>query len=156
MDSSQVHLAFNHFPIAGVFFSLLFFGAAIITQKENLKAPTVFLVLISGLLLLPVFYSGEGVERIVKRKPFISRYHIHEHEESAEKTMVVMMVATAMAGGWLVMKKMNKKYTNELFYLIFIMNFVTAWSVANTAHEGGMIRHDQIRHGEGSHLELMD
>ncbi len=150
MNSAQIHLAFNHFPIAGMFFSIFFFLWVFVTKNENLKMAAVSLVILSGLLTIPVFYTGEDTSKLVRRKPFVSKYNIHEHEEKAESAMIFMMITTAVAIGYVFAKKQDFKQASNIYYGVFVLNLITVWFLANAAHEGGMIRHEEIRVGGSS------
>lgn len=154
MEASQIHLSLNHFPIAGVIFSLLFFVLSFIFRGKRLEHTSMFLLIVSGIFILPVYLSGEKVKSVVSRKAFVSKYYIQEHEEKAEKTLVIMVLTSLMALAWVIASNKNKSYTNILLYTVFSLNLLLAWSVYQTGHEGGKIRHDQLRGNSGAHLEM--
>lgn len=156
MEAAQIHLALNHFPIAGLFISLIFFLVCFIVKSETLKISSIGVVLFSSLILLPVYFSGDGVESAVKRKPMVSRYHIKEHEEAAELAMAGAMLLIASSIAWIILHKSKHKFSDSFLYVVFFLNIIVALSVADTAHKGGMIRHDEIRPPGSVHDGLMD
>ena len=154
MEASQLHLALNHFPMAGVFFSLLFFIVGFLFKGKRLEHSAAYLLILSVLFVIPVYLSGEKVEKKVSRKAFVSKYHIQEHEEKAEKTLVVLIVTSIVALTWLLASYKKKSYANIILYTAFALNILSAWSIYDTGHEGGMIRHDQLRENGGVHLDM--
>ncbi len=150
MLSSQIHLAFNHFPVAAVFFGSLFFLLAIVCKNQSFKTSAAIILIVSGILTIPLYLSGEHVEKTVSRKPMISRYTIHEHEESADRAMVLMMFTTFSSIGFLILNKKQHRLAEKAFYLTFALNIFCLYFISDAAHKGGQIRHDQLRVGQSS------
>lgn len=149
MLASQMHLAFTHFPIAGVFFSFLFTLLLIYKKHEYFKTVSSIILLSSGLTMVPVYFSGDTTSREVSRKPMVSRYNIQLHEESAERSFIGMMILTCVAAGFLLVQKNNNKYAMVVYILQVCLNLLLIVSLYDTAHKGGSIRHDQFRIGNG-------
>lgn len=156
MSPSQIHLALNHFPIAGIFFALFFIIFSFIRKNETYRKVAAIIFVISGLCLIPVFFTGEKVEKEVSRKPMISRYNIHEHEQSAERAFVVMMLATVTAISYLYLLGEKHPLSQKISYAFILLNLITIWFLLDASHKGGKIRHDQLRFGQGSYSNYME
>lgn len=145
MNEAQIHLALNHFPIAGsilAFFVLLW---GFFVKKEQIKIVGIALLIVSALSAFIVMESGEGAEEIVEDKPLVTKSLIHEHEEAAEAGMVAIQITAVLGIAWLVMNRMKKNHLEKIFALILLSNLISSGLIANAAHKGGLIRHDELR-----------
>jgi hydrogenase-4 membrane subunit HyfE len=149
MSAAQIHLALNHLPIAGVFFGVLFLAFSLLKKSSGAKLAGLTLFILSGLSILPVFLTGEGAEEIVEHKPGVTESLIHQHEEAAEIAFYLTLTASVLALiAFVVEKKSSQvKYSQRLTALVLAIGVVCGALLANAAHLGGMIRHDEIRTG---------
>lgn len=145
IDSAQVHLALNHFPIAGMFFTLFLLGVGLLYKKRELILSGMLIAVISGIAIVPMSLSGEGAEEIVEHKSGVTRELIHEHEEMAEKTLIIFLVTAALAMSWFVLSKKKVGWVGKVEVMTFALSIFSSLMVAQTAHLGGMIRHEEIR-----------
>jgi uncharacterized membrane protein len=156
MNAAQLHLALNHFPIAGTFlaFGVLIWG--FLTKKELIKTVGIVLMIVSALTAFGVSASGDGAEETVEHKPLVTKALIHEHEEAADAAMILIQLTAVLGIAWLVMNKLNKNHQDKVYICMLITNIVAAGLIANAAHKGGMIRHDEIRDGAVTSAPAMD
>ena len=145
MNQAQIHLALNHFPIAGAFLAIIFLIWGLIGKKDDIKLMAAALILISSVAVLPVYFSGEGAEEIVEHKPFVTKELIHPHEEAAETALVVYALSALLTVAWIVMKKKNIGPEKAVYFSLIGMMAITSVLMAKTAHLGGQIRHDELR-----------
>lgn len=145
IDSAQVHLALNHFPIAGIFFTLFLIAGGLLFKKRELIFSGMLIAVISGIAIIPMDLSGEGVEEIVEHKAGVTRELIHEHEEMAEKALIAFFLTTLMAISWFVSSKKMAKFSGKIEVATLLLSIISAIVIAQTAHLGGMIRHEEIR-----------
>jgi uncharacterized membrane protein len=145
MNQAQIHLALNHFPIAGAFFALLFVIWGLVRNKDDIKFAAVSLAIVAGLAALPVYFTGEGAEKIVEHKPLVTEEVIHPHEEAAEAALIVFEISVLLAIAWIVSKKKNTGHDKIIYFALLGFLTVTSLLMAKTAHLGGQIRHDEIR-----------
>lgn len=145
IDSAQVHLALNHFPIAGIFFSIFLLGVGFIFKKKELILSGMMIAVLSGIAIIPLNLSGEGTEEIVEHKAGVTHELIHEHEEMAEKALIIFIVIAAMAISWFILRNKKPDWTKKIEIVTFLLSIIAALIIAQTAHLGGMIRHDEIR-----------
>lgn len=145
MNPAQIHLALDHFPIAGGFLALFFLIWGLISKKDDIKLAATSLIIISAVMAIPLFFSGEGAEEIVEHKPLVTKALIHEHEEAAEAAMVFLEITAALSVAWIVMKKKNIGPEKAVYLSLIGLIAVTSILMARAAHFGGQIRHDEIR-----------
>ena len=145
MTAAQIHLALNHFPIAGTILALVVLLWGFFAKKDQIKIVGITLMLISALSAVVVNQSGDGAEEIVEHKPLVTKNIIHEHEEAADKAIIAIQLTAALGIAWLVMYRLKKNHMEKVFALMLVTNLISALLVADAAHKGGQIRHDEIR-----------
>jgi uncharacterized membrane protein len=149
MNEAQIHLALNHFPIAGSILAFFVLVWGFFAKKEQIKIVGIALLIVSALSAFIVMESGEGAEEIVEDKPLVTKSLIHEHEEAAEAGMVAIQITAVLGIAWLVMNRMKKNHLEKIFALILLSNLISSGLIANAAHKGGLIRHDELRKASG-------
>lgn len=145
MNPAQIHLALDHFPIAGGFLALFFLVWGLISKKDDIKLAASALIIISAVAAIPLFFSGEGAEEIVEHKPLVTKALIHEHEEAAEAAMGFLQLTAVLAVAWVVMKKKNIGPEKAVYASLIGLIAITSILMARAAHFGGQIRHEEIR-----------
>lgn len=145
IDSAQVHLALNHFPIAGMFFTIFLLAIGFISKKRELILSGMLVAVISSIAIIPMSLSGEGVEEIVEHKPGVTHELIHEHEEMGEKALIIFMATGLLAISWFALRKNKQHWAVKIEVITFFLSIISALIIAQAAHLGGMIRHDEIR-----------
>lgn len=146
MNASQIHLALNHVPL---FFSLI--GGAIllygfIKKSDSIKIMSLYFMIAAALFTIPVYLTGDGAEEMIEKLPGVSESMIHEHEEMAEIGLIIIIITGIAALGSLVLKKKASLLKVGLI-LSVILSFASFGVMAQTAHLGGQIRHNEIRNG---------
>jgi uncharacterized membrane protein len=145
MNAAQIHLALNHFPVAGTMLAFAVLAWGFFAKKDQIKIVGVALALVSAVTTIIVLQSGEGAEEIVEHKPLVTESLIHEHEEAAEASMVAIQLTAVLGIAWLVMFRLKKDHQEKVFALMLITSIVSSGLIADAAHKGGQIRHDEIR-----------
>ncbi len=147
MNPAQLHLALNHFPIAGICFGLLFLIWGVFKSSNTARQAGLVLFILSALLVAPLFLTGEGAEEIVEGKPLVTEDVIHEHEEAGELALILTIASGVLAFGALVLHRRQHKLAQPALILTLVSGIASAVTLGRTAHFGGMIRHDEIRSG---------
>ena len=145
MNSAQIHLALNHFPIAGTILAFIVLVWGFFTKKDQIKIVGIALMIVSAFIGIIVFETGDGAEEIIEHKPLVTKQLIHEHDEAAEKAISAILLTAVLGMAWLLMFKLKKGHQEKVFALILLANLISAGLVADAAHKGGQIRHDEIR-----------
>jgi uncharacterized membrane protein len=145
MNQAQIHLALNHFPVVGSVLALVFLIWGLLRKKDDIKLAAVSLVLISAIFALPAYFTGEGAEKVVEHKPLVTEEVIHPHEEAAEAALIVLEISALLAIAWIITKQKNTGHDKLIYMSLIGFLAITSAMMANTAHLGGEIRHDEIR-----------
>jgi len=147
MNAAQVHLALNHLPIGLVIVGVPLLLAAILRKSKELKGAASIVLMLSALTAIPVFLSGEPAEEIVEDRPGVSERMIHEHEEAAELSLIVIEILGALVlAAWL-FERFRTPTPTPIWFGILALGVVNLGLFVRTAHLGGLIRHDEIRTG---------
>ena len=93
----QIHLALNHLPVFALLFATVALAFALATRRRDARTLGLGLVCLGAVAILPTTWSGESAEEIVEHRRGVSESLIERHEESAETTQIVTLVAAALA-----------------------------------------------------------
>lgn len=144
MNPVQLHLAMTHVP---VILSIAGFGLLVVAviRKETLLIKTAYwMLIISAVAALPVYFTGEGTAETLEKLPGISKDSIELHEETAESTVIVTgFVGVLSIMGLFFDKRIRLGRALRLATLLFA--FLSSAVLVNVAHLGGQIRHSEIR-----------
>jgi len=145
MNDAHLHLIVNHFPIIGAIFGLGIVIFGIILKNSTLKnvAYSLFIIAtISGALSMN---TGEGAEEIAEQLPDVTHHIIHEHEEAAEKLMLVLYALGVFSILGLFLNFKNHAKANFVSYFVLILAIIAVYFGKLTGTSGGEIRHTEIR-----------
>lgn len=82
---------------------------------------------------------------MVEHKPLVTEHLIHEHEEAADKAFIAIELTAVLGIAWLISNKLQKSYKGKIFATMILTNIISTGLIADAAHKGGQIRHDEIR-----------
>jgi uncharacterized membrane protein AbrB (regulator of aidB expression) len=105
-----------------------------------------------GLVALPTYFTGEPAEASVEHAPGVTESVIGPHEESAEASLITVLVLAVLSLAGLILyrrREVPSGFTLGTLALALIVTGMMAW----TAHLGGRIRHVEIR-GESAGLAV--
>lgn len=144
-NGAQFHLLVNHLPVAGfagVIFALAF---ATLTQSLDVKRFVLATAVVVGLSALAPFWTGEPAEETIEHLPGVDKALIEEHEEAAESATVLSVVTAVAAAGALLLQRKKVDSMKKSIPAVLVLSLITGAAMAKTAHEGGKIRHPEIR-----------
>ena len=145
MNDAHLHLLVNHFPIIGTIFGLGILITGLLLKNNSVKNTAYILFIVAAIFTAFSMGTGEGAEELVEELPSIGKQIIHEHEEIAEK-FVIIMYLTGFLGLLSFYTSIKKHKLAKTFSLITLalalVATVFAKSVGTT---GGEIRHTEIR-----------
>lgn len=146
MNGAQVHLAVNHLPVVGMMIGFLVMFASFFLKNEVVKKTGLALLVFTAITVAPAYLSGEGAEEVVEGMPCISESLIHDHEESAELSLVFTAITGGVAALALFLgRKRNGELSKKTAVGAFALSLVSVAMLVNTAHLGGLIHHPEIR-----------
>lgn len=145
MNAAQIHLALNHAPLFLAATGGLLLAYGIVRKNESFRSLSLYMLVAAALFTIPVFLTGEGTEELVENLPGVNESVIEEHEELAKISLYIIIATGVMALASLLMKKAAAaKWTMIATIILSLASFIL---MAQTAHQGGLIRHSEIQTG---------
>lgn len=145
MNTAHLHLMLNHLPVLGTGFGLLLLVAGLLRKSEDLKRASLATFVLSALLAVPVFLTGEPASDVVERLPGVSEALIEAHEVAAKLSLVIIEVAGMGALAALLILRWKPKYARWSLPGVLALSLLAGGSLLHTANLGGQIRHSEIR-----------
>lgn len=141
MNAAQIHLALNHVPLflSVIGGGILIFG--MIKKNESFKTLSLYLLVAAALFALPVFFTGEGTEELVEKLPGVQEAAIEKHEDMAKAALAVIIAGGVIALAGLFFQR-NRTAGRIIFIAALILSLASFGVMAQTAHLGGLIRHN--------------
>lgn len=146
MNAAQIHLALNHAPLFLSVIGAVLLAWGMIRKNESITTIALYMLVAAAIFTAPVFLTGEGTEELVEKFPGVNESAIEKHEELA-KTALIVIIATGIAAlAGLIVKKGTAaaKWTSTAAVILAMASFIL---MAQTAHQGGLIRHAEIQTG---------
>ena len=144
MNSVHIHLMLNHVPLFGSVVTLLLLALGIWRQSDELKRVAFAMIVLTSLLTLPVYFTGEPAENAVRRLPTVTQAAMEVHEDAAKIAFAGMLVTGAVALVGLVLFQRRKPVPSWLTTMSLVASLVTALLMARAANLGGKIRHSEL------------
>jgi uncharacterized membrane protein len=141
MNPVQIHLGLNHFPIALSLTGLVMLIIAMMKNNDALTKTAFWLLIVSGISCLPVYFSGEGAEETVEHLAGISESAIEAHEELAKAALTACIINAALAMAGLFFYNGSARLFK---ILVLLTSLVSSATILQTAHKGGLIRHEEL------------
>ena len=98
MDALSFHLMVNHVPVLGGILGTFFVLLATVLRKRALWRVGTAAIAVAALSFYPVQWTGDNAEHEDMKRWYIQREAIHEHEDAADKALLVVVLAGAVAG----------------------------------------------------------
>lgn len=144
MNFAHFHLMVNHIPLLSLPMALIFLAHSIKTGQTVSGRFAYLVLVVAAATVVPVYFSGEPAEDVVENMAGVSRPMIEEHEEAAEISMVLMLLAggTAMIG---LFGPTNGRKSKVISRAAIAVVLLAVASLGYTANLGGQIRHSELR-----------
>jgi formate hydrogenlyase subunit 3/multisubunit Na+/H+ antiporter MnhD subunit len=148
MTAAHVHLLLNHIPILGSIFGLLVLSYGMLRKSDEIKKTSLGVFVITALVTIPVYLTGDGAAKIVSNLPGVSTAIIQQHDQAATITMFAIQILGALSLlslwlSWRSRRELRSWMTLGVFILAMISSGLGAW----TGSIGGQIRHTEVRVG---------
>lgn len=142
MNSAAVHLALNTFPLVLNVAAIVVFVLAMIWKSHAVIRAALALALLSGLIAIPVYLSGEEAEHLVEDLEGVNAIAIHPHEEAAEWAYYVLLAQGVVALVALILFRARDVAGWALVVALLVTLIATAAGF-RAAYMGGKIRHPE-------------
>jgi hypothetical protein len=146
MSAAHVHLALNHAPLFGIVFAALGLAWALVGKNDGVARASLSLLVLAGLLVLPVYFSGENAEDLVEDQAGVSEAAIEAHEDAA--LGAALAVGTVGVVALLLLVGFRKKAVPRSATAgVLVLALAAAGWIGYVANLGGQINHPEIRDG---------
>ena len=139
MSSVHFHLAFTHFPIFGTLIGVLLLIAGFVFRKEQVIKSALLLFVAAAVVSIPVFLTGEGAEESVENLPGVLEAIIKDHEELAEKAIILMQVLGVFSLLAFILMLLKSKFSKIFNIIVLIVSIAAFGLIAKVGNLGGQI-----------------
>ncbi len=147
MNAAHIHLLLNHIPILGAIFGLALLLDGVSRKSDDIKKASFGTFVITALITIPVYLTGDGAAAIVHGLPGVSEAIIAQHDQAATVTLVAIELLGAVAlwglWGWQSAPGMAGWMLYTVLALAVISSGLGVW----TGSLGGQVRHTEVRAG---------
>ena len=145
MNGAHLHLLLNHFPIIGLLIGIGVLAYGIFKNNQQINVIGLVIITLMAMIAVPAYLTGEEAEEAVEHIKGVTNDLIHEHEELAEKAILLMAVLGALALTSLYAIKKELAFAKKITLITFIVSLVTFGLFAKVGNLGGNIRHSELR-----------
>jgi len=146
MTAAYYHLILNHIPVVGVGFGFLIFIIAIFKKSNEFIKASLIIFLVSALVTIPTYLTGEDAAHAIKNMQFVSANLIGPHARVAFLTLIIVEVLGAVSLLGLILSR-GKSVPRWIVNLVLVLSIVAGGAVTFTANLGGMIHHPEVQPG---------
>ena len=147
MDWTYFHLVMNHFPVIGAIFGAVILGWGVLRGSVEVKNLGLAVMVLTALVAIPVFLTGEPAEETVEGLPGVLETAIELHEDFAEFGLIMAIISGIAAVGSLIyswFRPVQGGVGKLLAIGTLALSLVTVGAMSWTAKLGGVIRHTEI------------
>ena len=147
MDATYFHLAMNHFPVMGAIFGLVVLGWGLFRGNVEVKNLGLAVMVVTALVAIPVFLTGEPAEESVEGLPGVLEAAIEQHEDFAKfglTTAIIGGIAALVSLIYSWIRPAQGGIGRMLAIGTLALSLVTVGAMGWTAKLGGVIRHTEI------------
>lgn len=145
MNGAHIHLLLNHIPVIGTGFGFLVLLVALLRKSTEIRQVSLGIFIISAIVAIPVFFSGEPAEEIAEHLPGVTHALIEEHEEAGKIAFVAIEILGIIALATLVFPRRLANFQHGVSIALLVLSVVVGGLMLRTAGLGGEIRHTEIR-----------
>lgn len=149
MDLTYLHLLISHLPVFGCFLGICILIYGMLSKSRTTIQAAYLVFILSSIGGVIAYLTGEAAEGIVNHILGITQSNIEAHVNSAQLTIIALIILGLVACIALIFKKRLKRYNDNLILLILCIALFCACLAARTAYLGGKIRHSEIEDSRG-------
>ncbi len=145
MTLTHLHLVLNHFPVIGSFFGFFILLIGQFKKDSLIKKVALGIFIFNAIIVLPVYFTGEPAEDLVKQLSGVSESMIEKHEESAETALVFVEIAGGISLLGLFFFRNSHFYPKWFVMILGLISLLSIILIVRSANLGGKIRHSEVR-----------
>jgi hypothetical protein len=147
MDATYFHLAMNHFPVIGAVFAMVILAWGIFRDSEEIKNLGFAAMIVTAMVAIPVFLTGEPAEETVEGLPGVLESVIEQHEDFAKFALIASIVSGVAAFAAFMHGRIRSTHSvvgRSIAIVTLALSIATVGAMSWTAKLGGVIRHTEI------------
>jgi len=141
MNSSALHLYFNHIPIAGMLILSLLFAYAYLTKRTRFYKALIFSFFIMALFLMVGFLTGEDAKENLSHIPGIKITLIDHHEKISAIGYFLMETLGIICLLYFLFRWKKPERIGRFPGVIFFLSIVVTGVLGYAGYLGLKIRH---------------
>jgi len=145
MDATHIHLILTHFPIVGTIIGVGILTYGYFSKRNDIIKVALITFFSMALVTIPVYLTGEGSEETVEHLAGVSERLIENHEELAEKAILLMGLLAVLSSISFMAVLRQFSFAKTITLITLIVSLVTFGIFAQVGYLGGQIRHSEIR-----------
>ena len=138
-------MVINHVPVLGTIFGLALLAFAVWRGSDELKKAALGTFVISALLTVPTYLTGDPAWDVVSALPGVSDSAFHQHDDAAGVAFMGSAIVGVLALGGLSWFRDGKPVKKWFSAVMLAGAVAVAGLMIWTANLGGQIRHTEIR-----------
>lgn len=146
MNPTHLHLMLNHVPILAIPLAVGLLAAGILVSGRALKKAALVLLVLAGLVIWPVYLTGEPAEETVEGLPGVAESLIEQHEDAAKLALIFVEILAVGALGGLILSRQSD-VSKVIAAPLLGLGLVATLSMGWVGYLGGQIRHTEVRSG---------
>jgi hypothetical protein len=144
MNAAHFHLVINHFPVVLMLVSVAIGMHAQFRKSPAAKGIALALTMAASLFALPTYFSGEPAADFLENAAIVNDMHIEEHEEAAEKAVVVTSLSGLVAAAAYFLATKKSAHADRAFIASTVLALASTAVLGWTGSKGGVIRHPEV------------
>ena len=145
MNQAHWHLVLNHFPIIGTIFSLTLMIIGIFLKKSDIKNVALGAFVLTGILAIPAYLTGEGAEHIVEAAGKNVDAFIEIHEDLGVIALWACIITAVLAAITFFLEAKKLSISNVFLYITLATSLANLVVLKKVGTSGGEIMHTEIR-----------
>lgn len=145
MSSAHWHLIASHAPLFGIAFGLLLLLWGVLRGSDELKRAALGFCLLSALLVVPAYLTGQPAQNAVKGINGYSPETVDRHADVAGLSLAATLLAGGAAGTGLIAFRGGRPLPRLYLLTVAVTGLLAVAVMGWTSNLGGQVRHVEIR-----------
>lgn len=148
VNVAQLHLVMNHWPVLLPIASVPVIVVGLTANLRQTRNTGLALLIIGSLLSVGAYLTGAPAREIVQNYPQVTSSTIEVHQNVALLSLAASLVVGALSAWFLWIDRRREAVSNTWFWMLLGLIVIVCLLMANTAHLGGEIRHEELMRGK--------
>lgn len=144
MNAAHFHLVINHFPVVLMLAATVIGLHGWLQTSAEAKKIALSLSVVASLSGLASYFSGQPAAEFLENSAIINDTHVEEHEEAAEKTIIITTIAGLAAGAAFFLASRKSAMAHRVYLAATGLMLISSVTLGWTAAKGGLIRHPEV------------